>query len=87
MEKSINVNIVQRRDATYILNSSFLTITITSLAFLVALAWNDVAQISFERRKCEKDEIYPAVKYALFITLAAILAVFLFMYYINGTKW
>ena len=83
----IEAKIHQRRDANYILGSTFLTLIVGGSVFLVALSWADVAQLSFERKECQEGDVKKAAIYALFITLVAIILMFLAMFYIPGTKW
>ena len=83
----IEAKIHQRRDANYILGSTFLTLISGGSVFLVALSWNDLTQIYFERKESEDGDVKKAAIYALFITLVAILIMFMAMYFIPGTKW
>ena len=81
----------------FVLGSVVRTLTIGSLVFLVALSWAEVAKISFQKFGCYDGEIKPendrtnefhaAIRFALIITIIAVIVSFLVMFYVRGTKW
>lgn len=82
------------KDPYFVLGSSIQTLVVGSLIFIVAFAWSEFAQISFQRYggRCNilqdrSEEFHDALRYALFVTILALLIIFLVMYYINGEKW
>ena len=74
--------------AQYTFGSALLTIIIGALAFITALAWNDLARFAFEKMmKDDNQEIQSRLNYAILATSIAIIIGFLLMYYIEGKKW
>jgi len=72
----------------YTFGSAIITIVIGALAFITALAWNDLAKSAFERTgQTETQIIESKLSYAYLATAIAIVVGFLLMYYIEGEKW
>ena len=92
-----NHNYIDEKDPYFVLGSVVRTLTVGSLVFLVALSWSEVARISFQKFGCYNGEIKPendrtnefhaAIRFALLITVIAVIVSFLVMFYIPGTKW
>lgn len=88
---------VHEKDPYFVFGSVVRTLTIGSLVFLVALSWAEVAKISFQKFGCYDGEIKPendrvnefnaALRFAIIITLIAVIVSFLVMFYVPGTKW
>ena len=88
-------NCVHEQDPYFILGSTLRTLTVGSLIFITAFAWSEFAKISFQCYGCNEHEIkedrrkefHASLRYALTVTIIAIVVSFLVMYYIRGTKW
>lgn len=72
---------------SYVFGSAIITVTIGSLGFLVALAWNAAVQKSFEICESDAEALKSKFSYAFLITSIAIVLGFLIMYFIDGDKW
>lgn len=72
----------------YTFGSALITIIVGALAFITALAWNDLARALFNQY-CDdpEDDITPRLSYALVGTATAIVVGFLVMQYVDGSKW
>ena len=77
----------QKSHPKYTFGSAILTIIIGALAFITALAWNDLARKMLDQMKDEENEIMSTLNYALLATSIAIVLGFLLMYYIEGERW
>lgn len=88
-------NCIHEQDPYFILGSTIRTLTVGSLIFIVAFAWSELAKISFQKFGCHsheikedrRDEFHAALRYAVMVTLLALLISFFVMFYIRGTKW
>ena len=90
-------NCPHEKDPYFVLGSAVRTLVVGSLIFIVAFAWSEVAKISFQRYGCHKHEINPnndrsdefhlSLRYAVIVTITALILSFLVMYYVKGTKW
>lgn len=76
-----------KKNPNYVLGSAILTLIVGSLVFLVALSWNEVAELKFKCDKHQNRDFDAAFQYALILTFSAALVIYLAMYYIPGTKW
>jgi hypothetical protein len=91
----MNYDSIHERHPYYILGSTIRTLVVGSFIFIVAFAWSEVAKLSFQLYGCHEDDILfdnsksfsALIKYAIIVTILAILFSFLVMYYIPGTKW
>jgi len=90
-------NCIHERDPYFVFGSTIRTLVVGSFIFIVAFAWSEVAKISFQRYGCYKEEIRTecdrsdefnlSLRYAIIVTIVAIMVSFLVMFYIPGTKW
>ena len=88
-------NCIHEHDPYFVLGSAIRTLTVGSLIFIVAFAWSEFAKISFQCYGCghheikedRRDEFSAALRYAIIVTLVALIVSFLVMFYIRGTKW
>lgn len=76
-----------RTDFAFNFGSAIITIVIGALAFITALAWNELATSSFERYCDSKEELDAKLTYAVLATAIAILLGFFLMHFVDGTKW
>ena len=90
-------NCIHEKDPYFVLGSVVRTLTLGSFVFLVALSFAEVAKIGFQKYGCHEGEIKPenyrvdefnaALRFAVIITIIAVIVSFLVMFYIPGTKW
>ena len=89
---------VHEKDPNFILGSVIRTLVVGSLVFITAFAFSELAKITFKWSthnfdeydpvcKQIKDEFNLALKYAIIVSLIAVVISFLVMFYIPGTKW
>lgn len=89
---------VHEKDPNFVLGSVIRTLVVGSLVFITAFAFSELAKITFKRTMhnldksdpiCKKteEEFDLALKYAVIVSLLAVVISFLVMFYIPGTKW
>lgn len=79
-------NCGNRQNPDFVLGSAVLTLGIGSLAFLVSLSWSTYINKKIDSMIDEETEMKARLFYAVTLTLIAIVAIFLMLYYLPGQK-
>ena len=56
---------------------SIIFIVVAAIGFIVALAWRDLATVIFDKYIKPEDELRAAVMYAIIVTIASILVIYM----------
>ena len=75
-----------RKNPNYVLGSTILTLGIAGLVFLVSLSWSQYINKKLDLIVNEETEVQVRLYYAIVLTLAAIVVIFLLLYYLPGEK-
>ena len=81
------LNCNNRKDPQLVFNSTILTLAIIAISFMIGAALNTAIKETFEKMSPKSEELSAKWNYAVLITFAGIIVVFLLMYNLNGVKW